>query len=143
MELGNLATLDNSNEGVWVQAELYGKKQDFELCILGEDSDKVYQYSKNKIKNLRKNIKGKDVQLDDESMDEILDSVDEDVICRLNGIRAKDGSELTMNGTTLQNDEKSYNLLIKNIPALKMFILEFSKDRKNFLSKEKKNSKAQ
>lgn len=139
MDLGNLATFDNANEGVWVQVELYGKKQDFELCILGEDSDDVYEFTKDKIKKLRKNVKGADVELDDESMDTILDSADDDVICRLNGIRAIDGTDVTMNGITLKNDEKSYRLLVKNIPAIKDFIIQVSKDRTYFLSKEKKN----
>lgn len=139
MDLGTLATLDNANDGVWVQVELYGKKQDFELCILGEDSDKVFQFTKDKIKKLRKNVKGTEVELDDDSMDTILESADEDVICRVNGIRALDGTEVTMNGAVLKNDEKSYTKLVKNIPAIKEFILAVSKDRTRFLSKEKKN----
>lgn len=139
MDLGNLATLDNANEGVWVQVELYGKKQDFELCILGEDSDKVHNYTKNKIKKLRTNIKGGDIDFDDKSVDEILDSVDEEVVTRLNGIRALDGTDVTLNGVALKNDVKSYKLLIEKIPALKDFITTISKDRTHFLSKEKKN----
>lgn len=139
MDLGTLATLNTSNEGVWVQVELYGKKQDFELCILGEDSDKVYEYSKNKIKKLRKNVKGGEIDLDDEAMEDIFESADEDVIIRLNGIRALDGSEVTLNGKTLKNDVKSYTMLVENIPAIKEFITKFSKERTNFLLKEKKN----
>lgn len=139
MDLGSLATFNNANEGVWTQVELYGKKQDFELCILGEDSDDVYSYSKEKIKKLRKSVKGGEVEIDDETMEELLDSADEDVICRLNGIRALDGTEVTMNGEVLKNDLKSYRKLVKNIPAIKDFILKVSKDRNCFLSKEKKN----
>lgn len=139
MDLGKLSTLNSSNEGVWVQVELYGEKQDFELCILGEDSDKVFEFTKNKLKKLRKNVKGGELDLDDEAMENILDTANEDVVVRLNGIRSLDGTDVTLNGKTLKNDEKSYTMLVENIPAIKEFITGISKDRTNFLLKEKKN----
>jgi hypothetical protein len=41
MDIDNLVTQDNAEAGVWMRVELYGRKQNFELNIFGNDSDAV------------------------------------------------------------------------------------------------------
>ncbi|MDR1250144.1 MAG: hypothetical protein LBK63_12695 [Treponema sp.] len=140
MELDNLVTQNNAEAGVWTQVELYGKKQDFELNILGNDSDAVQKFNREQVKKMRRNA-GKEP--DDETMDALLETSDEAVLVRIAGIRGltfdKEHKEITgqesvtLEGTALQNDQKSYRLLVKKIPAVKDFVLKISGDRANFL----------
>jgi hypothetical protein len=142
MELDNLVTQDNADAGVWTRAELYGQKQGFELNIRGNDSDAVQKFNREQVKKMRRNA-GKEP--DDEAVDALLDTSDEAVLVRIAGIRglqfdkehkAITGHDdpVTLEGTELQNDQKSYRLLVAKIPAVKDFVLKISGDRANFLS---------
>jgi hypothetical protein len=142
MDITNLATQDNAETGVWARAELYGRKLDFELNILGIDSDAVQKFNRAQMKKLRLNT-GKP-ELDDEALDAVLESGGEGVLIRIAGIRGlqfgKKHKEITgyepvtLEGKELKNDRESYRLLIEKIPAVKDFVLKISGDRTNFLS---------
>ncbi len=135
-DLTNLISSEKSNEGVWVQAVVYGEKQPFEILIFGDDSSVVQKFNRNKLRKL--NI-GSGKKLSNEALDEILDAEEENVLVRIGGLRSMDKEPLTMNGDELTNDKESYKKLIKAIPDLKQFILDFSNERTNFLSGGKKN----
>lgn len=149
MEIGNLSTTDESNEGKWFVAELYGKRQPFAINILGADSDRVRNHQRKSVKKILKEQKNSS-KLSDDQIDELLDAGDDEVIVRMNGLcSVKLGKgeayellpdePLTMNGVTLTNDEPSYRALIEAIPAVKEFVNAKSKERSNFLHDGKKN----
>lgn len=144
MDIENLITQDNANEGIWFQAVLYGKKQNFDIKIIGADSDIVQQHQREqlrKVKSSMKNGKQNIEDIDDDTFEELLDSSDDNVVIRINGLRThnKVDEPLTLGSTILENNSKSYSLLIEKIPALKEFILKKSNERLNFLSNGKKN----
>ena len=84
MEISNLVTSDNEKNGKWFQVELYGKKQNFALNILGDNSDKVVKFSRNRIKQMA--VDKKYSELTDDELDELLSIANDNVIVRLNGI---------------------------------------------------------
>lgn len=144
MDITNLVTQDNANDGVWFQVVLYGKKQNLDIRILGADSDVVQQYQREQVRKMKstfKNGKQSIEDIDDETFDELLDSTDENIIVRINGVRTHNKTEepLSICGKTLSNDKNSYAFLIEKIPALKEFVLKKSNERLNFLSAGKKN----
>lgn len=139
MNIENLVTQDNANEGVWFQAVLYGRKQNFDVKIIGADSDTVQQYQREQARKMKTTLKsGKSSieELDDETFDELLDSTDDNIVIRMNGLRTHNKHEepLTIGDVTLGNDKKSYSLILEKIPALKEFVLKKSNERLNFLS---------
>lgn len=138
MDIKNLVTQDNANEGVWFQVVLYGKKQNFDVRIIGADSDVVQQYNREqarKLKSTLKNGKSSIEDIDEDAFEELLDSSDESVVIRINGLRTHNKPEepLTIGNVTLENDKKSYALILEKIPALKEFVLKKSNERLNFL----------
>lgn len=140
MDIGNLVSQENANEGVWFQAVVYGKKQQFDMKILGSDSDKVKEFEREQFRKLnlsKKNIKNE--TFSDDVIDDVLDSIDEKAIIRIAGIRSRDKDPLAINGIELKSDKASYSLLLKKIPELKDFIMDKSEERTNFLSDRKKN----
>jgi hypothetical protein len=152
MELDNLVTQDKADAGEWFPVELYGKPADFDLLILGDDSDVVQQYGRKSLKKLKAAMsRNKDAEFDDETVDELAETNDEAVLVRIAGIRGwkveRKGSKeigrvaepVTLNGAELKNDTASYKLLIQKIPALKEFVLGKARDRTNFLSKPSGN----
>lgn len=144
MDISNLVTQDNANEGVWFQLVLYGKKQNVDIKIIGADSDTVQMYQREqirKMKSVMKNGKTNIEDIDDDTFEEMLDSTDDNVIIRINGLRVHNNHEepLTLGNVTLGNDKKSYSLFVEKIPASKKFILEKSNERLYFLSQGKKN----
>jgi len=155
MDLNKLVTQENSDAGVWFPVDLYGKPADFDLLILGDDSDIIQQYSRQKVKKIKnlvpKNKNGKVAEIDDEAIDELLESGDEDVIIRIAGIRgwnverkglkiiSKQEEPVTLNGVELKNDKESFKLLVSKIPEIKEFVLSKARDRTNFLSELSKN----
>lgn len=138
MDLDTLITQENSDEGIWTQAIVYGKKQDFDIKILGADSDKVQIFNRDRLKKIKLNTK-QGVDLDDDVIDEILDNGNDDVVVRMAGLKSRDKNPLTLQGKELTSDISSYRLLIEKVPALKEFILKFSNERLNFLSKKKRD----
>lgn len=144
MDIGNLATKDNADEGVWFQLVLYGKKQNLDVKIIGADSDVVQQFQREQIRKMKSTFKNGNASIediDDDTFDELFDTSDENVLIRMNGLRVHNKPEepLELNGTALGNDRKSYEIAIENIPAIKKFVLDKSNDRLNFLSAGKKN----
>jgi hypothetical protein len=149
MELDQFVTQDLANEGVWTPVFLYGRPADFDLLILGDDSDAVRLYERAALRKLRKAVsrQADESGYDDESLDGLTGANDEAVIARIAGIRgwkvARKGSKeigrepeaVTMNGVELKNDAGSYKLLIAKVPALRDFVLKAAGNRTNFLSK--------
>jgi len=151
MELDNLVTQDMANEGVWTPVVLYGKPADFDLLILGDDSDTVQRYGRKAMKKLKRVMGKNEAEFDDETIDELADSNDEAVIIRIAGIRGwkverkgaketgREPEPVMLSGAELKNDQASYKLLISKIPAIKEFVLRVSGARTNFLSKPSGN----
>lgn len=149
MEIGNLVTSDNANEGKWFGVILYGKKQDFALKIYGSDSDIIQKFQREQFKKLQENRKDLE-EMSDEVIDSVLASNEDSVIVRIGGIstikwrKFGDGFDMldepvTLLGKTLKDDEESYRYLIDKIPAVKDFVNKKSNERTNFLADGKKN----
>lgn len=137
-DLTNLVSSENSNDGVWVQAVVYEKKQNFDILIYGDDSEVVQKFNRNKLRKLNIGQSSKK-GISEEVLEELMDSEEENVIIRIGGLRSRDKEPLTMNGEELKCDKPSYRKLIKAIPDLKKFILEFSNERTNFLNNGKED----
>ena len=139
MDITNLVTKDNEEQGVWTQAVLYGDKQDFDICILGSDSDAVKKFQRRQLKTLRDNKKGIE-SFSDEALDALLEGDIDNIVVRIAGLRSHNKHEepLMLCGAELKQDEASYRLLVEKIPAIKEFVLNFSNERANFLSSKKK-----
>ncbi len=146
MDLQEFVTQDSAENGIWKGVEIYGKKQDFDLLILGDDSDQVQQHLRKALKKFRSKIKpDSDNELDEDSIDELSAAGDESVLVRIAGIRgwkverkgnkeiSREPEPVTLNGVELKNDRQSYELLINKIPAIKEFVLATSRKRENFL----------
>jgi hypothetical protein len=151
MELDQFVTQDKADSGVWFPVEFFGKPADFDLLILGDDSDTVMQFGRKAMRKLKgamaKEKKSKDEEFDDETLDAMLESNDESILIKIAGIRGwkrerdKKGKVINeteepviLNGKELKNDKESLKLLITKMPAIKEFILSKARDRTNFLS---------
>jgi hypothetical protein len=142
MDISGLVTQDKAESGEWFRAHIYNKDQDFELNILGNDSDAVQKFNREQVKKMRRNA-GKS-EPDDETIDVMLEQNIEGVLVRIAGIRGlqfdKKHKEITgyetviLEGVELKNDKESYRLLLEKIPAIRDFVLKISGDRTNFLS---------
>ncbi len=144
MDIGNLVTQDNANEGKWFQLVLYGRKQPVDIKILGEDSDEVQQYLREKFRKVKSAYKGngKDFSdIDDDTLEELLDSAIDDTVIRISGVRThgKEDEPVTIDGRVIKDDDDSYRYLVEKIPNIKDFVLTKSKERTNFLADKKKN----
>jgi hypothetical protein len=147
MDIDNLVTQDNAEAGVWMRVELYGRKQDFELNILGSDSNAVQKFNRAQIKKMR--LTGGKPELGNEDIDDVLDSNDEGVLVRIAGIRGlqfdKRRKEIVgyepvvLEGKELNSDSASFKVLIDKIPAIKEFVFKVSGERTNFLAERKKS----
>jgi len=155
MDITQFNTKDKSNEGQWVSISLYGKEADFDLLILGDDSDVVQKFERKASRKLTSligraiNAKEDSKTSADEADD---DSYDEGVITRIKGIRGwdikrdKDGKEVSRKeeavvlcGKTLGNDVESFRFLITKIPAIREIVMKYARDRNNFLSQPSRN----
>lgn len=142
MDISGLVTQDNSEKGVWVQAELYGKKQPFDICILGADSDKVVLYKKEIEREAQKLVgalfgKKPDDETKIETADDIRAKNVNDAVVRMNGLRSRDKEPLVLQGVELKSDEPSYRLICEKIPDLISFVVNYSNQRANFLDGRK------
>jgi hypothetical protein len=138
MELDALVTQDNSQTGIWREVQVYGKRWGFELCILGADADAVQKFNRNQMKEIRRATGNQ--ELDDETVDRILDSNLENVLIRMVGIRSKEPDDgVILLGKPIENNDASYRFLLTKIPAIKDFVLKVSGERTNFLPVRKKN----
>ena len=139
MDISCLATKDKANEGVWFRVKLYGEEQPFEVKILGDDSDAVIKFDREKSRNKLSNIKVEKFEnyqseFAKSFIEGFMDNSDENILIRLVGIRALDKEPLMLGKVELKCDEASYKLLIDKIPAIKDFILAKSRERSNFFS---------
>ena len=140
-DLSSFATQEKSDEGVWFPVKLYGnQKLPLAVLIYGDDSDVVAKYNRDKIRKMKIGKNG-NTELDEDTIDELLDSADDNVVIRMGGISAYDWKKgertdepVTFGDKTLGNDKKSYRYLIEKIPAIKQFITEKSNERTNFLA---------
>jgi hypothetical protein len=156
VELDRLVTQDKAEAGEWFSVELYGKPQDFDLLIFGDDSDTVMRFNREAMKKLKtvtvKEKNGKNEEFSDETIDAMFASNDEAALVRIAGIRGwkreygKKGNVIsetlepvTLNGKEINGDKESLKLLISKIPALKEFVLSKARDRTNFLSQPSGN----
>lgn len=144
MDLSELVTSDNAENGVWTQAVIYGKKQNFEICILGADADAVILYNREKEKEAQKLVSTlftskKTEESIKETAKDIKKERAEDAVVRICGLRSLDNEPLMLQGTELKCDKSSYRLLCTKIPDVIPFVVNFSNARLNFLSQKKKN----
>ena len=142
MDISDLVTQDNSEKGVWFQAEVYGKKQPFDICILGADSDKVVLYKREIEKEAQKLVgtlfgKKQEEEQDLETAEDIRNKNINDAVVRMNGLRSRDKEPLVLQGVELKSDEASYRLICEKIPDLISFVVEKSNKRANFLGGRK------
>jgi hypothetical protein len=154
MDISNLATKDNAEQGQWFRFEAYGNKWPFELKILGADSDAVQKYNRKRMRSelFGKIQAGKFEELNDADYEEMDGLSDESALVRLVDIRGyrydpKDtrkrhpiGYEpVTLFDRELKTAREDFQYLIDQIPAVKDFVLEKSRLRENFLSERKEN----
>lgn len=140
MDLSNLATKDNSQEGMWFRLELYGEKHDLWLKILGADADPIVKRNRQILKKVsNSNSKG---EMDSETLNELTDDLENSLIRLVAVAAGKDEPDLKepveLNGEIIQNNEKSFRFLLENVPAIQKFIVKTSNDRANFLGSRKK-----
>lgn len=139
-DLSTFGTKVKSDEGVIFPVKLDGQKLPLALLIYGSDSDVVKNYERNRIRKIGIGKNGK-TDIDQETLDELIDSQDEGIIIRIGGIYTYDWKKedvteepVMWGDKELKNDRKSYSILITQIPALKDFIAEKSNERSNFLA---------
>jgi len=146
MDLNNLATQENAEAGDWFPVELYGKKQNFDLKIYGDDSDVVQKFIRKSSRKFGGAVgdltKGK--MPDDKTLDEMKEDDKEAVLIRICGIRGWNDERtkaepVLWDGKELKDEPATYKFLLEKIPALKNFILKIARDRTNFLSKPSGN----
>jgi len=146
-DISELFTTENANTGIWKQPIVFARKYKFEVLIFGNDSDRVQELSKKKLKEMRKHIQISsqgNIEEDDEADAIFDDDGIDDVLARFGGIRKLDGSCLKIGDKEIptsnnEESEKYYRALLKGMPELKDWIKKESNIRSNFLSKGKKN----
>lgn len=145
MDLSKFATKENSDNGVWFPVKVDGQKLPLALKLVGADADVVIKFDRDRLRKIGISKDGK-ANLDEDTLDELLETQDDAILVRICGISSYDWKKqelsdepVTWGDKTLGNDKKSYSILIENIPALKNFIKEKSDERSNFLSVGKKN----
>lgn len=141
MDISNLATQELSEDGKWFRVELYGEKQNLWVKLIGGDSDKVQKFQRKQFKKLNANA-GKDKKIDDDTLDELLDDVENAVLRIQSMAYGEDKPDLKepleLCGQVVSNDDASYRFVLEKIPALKKWIVDKSNERMNFLSDRKK-----
>lgn len=145
MDLKSFATKENADNGIWFPVKVEGQKLPIALKLYGSDSDVVKKFDRDRLRKIGVTKSG-ETKLDDDTLDELIDSQEESYLIRICGISSYDWKKqaltdepITWGDKTLGNDKKSYSILLENIPAIKDFITEKSNERSNFLSERKKN----
>lgn len=145
-DLSIFATKDNADEGVILPVKINGRKLPLALKLFGSDSDIVQDFERAKIRKIGLGKKGK-TDVDEEDIEELLDSQSKSAVMRIGGIysydwkksKVVDDDPVILDGKTLKNDKESYEYLLEKIPAIRDWVIENSNDRDNFLSEGKKN----
>lgn len=150
-DLAELCSKKQQEDGVWFQLETSdGRKWDIDVLVFGNDSDKVQFYERAKMKERMKNItlnskRNKNIQLDDETVDDVFDNQLDANLVRFGGIRRHStGSALVFNGAEFpikktEATEDLYRSLLEGSPDIAEFVVQMSKEREDFLSVSKKN----
>jgi len=157
MDISNFSSKKTSDTGKWFKVVLYDNVDcGFWLNILGDDSDVVQSHGKEQFKKLSAKA-GNGKKVDDNTIEEILNSDVENVLVRLNGIAGNKKTEIKegrkvkfidepdetdkviLFDKELNDDSVSYAYLIEQIPAIKKFVLDKAKERTNFLFQKKEN----
>lgn len=142
VDISSLVTQDNADEGVWVQAELYGNKQPFEIKILGADTDEVMLHQKKVEREASKalgDVLRQSGTAELETADDMRSKKIENAVVRMNGLRSTDGEPLMLQGVELKSDRDSYILLCRKIPAVIEFVVAKSNDRLLFMQGRNKS----
>jgi len=141
-DLSQICSIDKSNEGVWKDFIMCGKKTNIKVLVYGDDSDIVQNYVKEQMRDKLKkiNISGKNgVQFDEEDVEEMLENTVTPALIRFGGICQTDDTALSFKGAEFPKLKtadcvKEYEALLKGSPELQSFILEQAKNRTDFLS---------
>lgn len=135
MELGQFATRENSETGVWVEPIIFGSATGIELCILGQDSDKVRRHAAATLREIQA------MTVPERERVNFVERNREEVVARTVGIRVKDSEEpVTIGGAVIENTPAGYRKLYSEIPEIQAFAKDFSDKRANFLPKKKASS---
>lgn len=142
-DLSKFATKDKADEGAVLPVKVNGIKIPMAIKVFGGDSDAVLEHEKGRVRLLAKK-EGK--KIEDDDIDDLLESRDEGVLVRIGGIYSYDWEKkavtdepLVLFGRELKCDPDSYRYLIRKMPSVKEWILEKSNDRLNFLEHRKKD----
>lgn len=143
-DITQFATKEKADEGVIFPVVIRGKKLPMAILIYGDDSDVVREYNRERLRKVKIGANG--AEIDEETMEELLDSND-NVLIRIGGMwsydlkncEVKKEEELKLFDKVIKCDKKSYNFVLEKIPAIKDFVLEKSNERTNFLEGGKKN----
>lgn len=149
-DLSELCSKKQQEEGVWFQMETEdGTKWDIDVLVFGNDSDKVQKYERSKmkerVKKLNINGKRKNIEFDDDTVDEVFDEQIESVLIRFGGIKKHStGTPLTFGGkevpiTKTEESEDLYLAILEGSPDISDFVSMMSKERTDFLAARKKN----
>lgn len=137
-DLSSFATKDKAEEGKWFPVKVDGVKYPMALKLYGDDSDVVQDFDRARVRKLGIG-KTKD-EIDEDTIDELLDSQIESYIIRVADVSSYDwkkkqntNEDLTIGEVVITKAHDSIAFLIDKIPALKDFITEKTK-RSNFLS---------
>lgn len=137
MKLDRFATQKNANEGVWVEPVLFGEKIGVEFLVIGKDSDEVRKFTKEQAKEVTS------LPRDERERIDWLERARKGTGIRIKDMRAVDGGDVTLGDEKIEATQAGYMKLFNEIPELQEFIYNYTEDRANFLSKEKKSSSKQ
>jgi hypothetical protein len=139
MDLGRFATRDNCENGVWHEPVIFGNETGIELCLLGEDSDTARKYEAAQLRELQ------GMTVPQRARINVVERNRDVIVNRTVGLRVKgdESGELsvTINGEVIEDTPSGYRKLYFQIPEIESWAREVTGNRKNFLPKEKANSK--
>lgn len=140
-DLSSFGTKDKADEGVVFPVKIDGQKLPLAILIYGSDSDTVRDYERKYLRKMSAGLKNGASKIDDDTLDELIESQDEKVLVRIGAVYDYDWKKKTTTNETVTfgekvigNDKPSFAYLIEKIPALKDFIIEKSNERANFLA---------
>ena len=136
-DLSQFSIRKNVEDGKIFPVKIKGVKLPIALRIYGSDADCVKTFERQQLRKIGLK-QGKDI--DEETLEELIENQNEGVYVRIGGIyeydwKKKDITDgvVTINGKELKNEKNSYELLIDAIPDIRDFVLEKSNERANFL----------
>lgn len=151
-DLSELCSKKQQEEGLWFQMETSdGRKWDIDVLVYGNDSDKVQMYEREKMKervkkmNIGNTRKRGNIELDDDTVEDVFNDALESVCVRFGGIKKHStGEALKFNGNEIpiiKDDgcEDLYTALLEGSPDIADFVSAMAKERTDFLVAGKKN----